>query len=67
MLAVNHESVRIGSVARFRGQPRSKQWVAYSVFRLPGDRENSRPFLTQKAAIAWLQEQHDRYGEGRVK
>jgi hypothetical protein len=64
MLAVNHDSVRIGSVARFRGNPHSKQWVAYSVVRLSGDRENSQSFRTEKAAIAWLQEQHDRRPKG---
>jgi hypothetical protein len=64
MLAVSDNSVRMGSVVRFRGQPRSKQWVAYSVYRLPGDQENAKAFPTQKAAIAWLQELHDKRIKG---
>lgn len=64
MIAVSDNAVRIGTVLRFRGEPRSKQWVAYSVHRLSSDRENRQHFPTQKAAIAWLQEEHDRRPKG---
>lgn len=58
MVSVSIDGLRIGTVSRFRGEPPSRQWVAYSLYRLEGDRENSKPFATKKAAIAWLEQQH---------
>ena len=45
---------RIGTVAKFIGNPRSQRWVAWSVV-CAANEENRRCFLRRCDAVAWLE------------
>ena len=46
-----HDDVRLGTVAKFVGNPAKERWVAWSVTE-PGG--SGHRFPTKRAAVAWL-------------
>jgi hypothetical protein len=46
-------TVRIGSVAKFAGEPPARRWIAYA------SEDRKQGFPTRKQAIAWLEQLHD--------
>lgn len=53
----NDKGERIGTVAKYKGEPPATRWWAFSVHRRKPDEEYRAGFRTRKEAVAWLLEQ----------
>lgn len=61
----NDKGERIGTVAKYAGEPPATRWWAFSIHRRDPINEHKAGFRTRKEAVAWLLEQRPAEEPGR--